>query len=159
MAGRARLRASDTDRERVSERLREAAGEGRLHTEELEQRLETALTAQTYGQLDAVLSDLPGKRIAAPGQRRPLGPVRAALMVTIALAATIAVIAAVILAVTGVFAGWLIWLLVGWWFFGRRGHRYRGYRDYGYGHRSRCGRSLHAGPGMTLGGRTRGPTL
>ena len=41
MARRATLRASDADRERVAERLRHAAGEGRmLDPEELEERLE-----------------------------------------------------------------------------------------------------------------------
>jgi hypothetical protein len=36
----ARMRISDADRHQVSEVLREAAGEGRLDWEELEQRLE-----------------------------------------------------------------------------------------------------------------------
>jgi len=54
------LRASDADREAVTERLRTAAGEGRLDAEELEERLHTALRARTYGELDLVLADLPG---------------------------------------------------------------------------------------------------
>ena len=37
MASRAAVRASDADRERVADCLREAAAEGRLLTEELEQ--------------------------------------------------------------------------------------------------------------------------
>ncbi|KAB8167279.1 DUF1707 domain-containing protein [Streptomyces sp. 3MP-14] len=68
---RAGLRASHADREAVAERLREAAGEGRLDMEELEERLELALTARTYGELIPLTADLPG-----PHQQRPvpLGP-------------------------------------------------------------------------------------
>ena len=54
------LRASDADRETVTERLREAAGEGRLEPDELEERLHATLRARTYGDLDLVLVDLPG---------------------------------------------------------------------------------------------------
>jgi hypothetical protein len=135
MAGRAALRASDADRERVAERLRRAAGEGRILTEELEQRLETALSARTYGQLDRVLADLPGRRLPAPAHDRTLG--RAGSVLAVALAATVvlAVIVTVIFALTGVFAGWLLWLVFGWVFFGRRRRRLYG---------ARYGASLHA---------------
>ena len=54
------LRASDADREAVTERLRTAAAEGRLEPDELEERLHTTLRARTYGELDLVLADLPG---------------------------------------------------------------------------------------------------
>jgi hypothetical protein len=57
------LRASHEDRDRVVELLRMAAGDGRLTAGELDQRLEVALTAQTYGELAALTKDLP----AAPG--------------------------------------------------------------------------------------------
>jgi len=57
------LRASHDDRDRVVEMLRVAAGDGRLTAEELDQRLEAALTARTYGELTALIRDLP----AAPG--------------------------------------------------------------------------------------------
>ena len=46
---RSRLRISDADRHRVAELLREAAGEGRLDIEELDERLEAAYVAKTYG--------------------------------------------------------------------------------------------------------------
>ena len=42
------LRASHEDRDRVAELLRVAAGDGRLTAEELDERLEKALTARTY---------------------------------------------------------------------------------------------------------------
>src|SRR5262249_6986561 len=62
-ASRDDLRASHEDRDRVAELLRMAAGDGRLTAEELDERLEKALTARTYGELAALSRDLP----AAPG--------------------------------------------------------------------------------------------
>src|SRR5712691_8192286 len=59
----AELRASHGDRDRVVELLRVAAGDGRLTAEELDERLEVALTARTYGELAALTTDLP----AVPG--------------------------------------------------------------------------------------------
>jgi hypothetical protein len=53
------LRASHTDRDAVVEQLRVAAGDGRLTAEELDERLEAALTARTYGELAALTADLP----------------------------------------------------------------------------------------------------
>ena len=55
----AELRASHGDRDRVVELLRVAAGDGRLTAEELDERLEAALTARTYGELAALTTDLP----------------------------------------------------------------------------------------------------
>jgi hypothetical protein len=54
------LRASYEDRDKVAEQLRVAAGDGRLTADELDQRLEAALTARTYGELAALTADLPG---------------------------------------------------------------------------------------------------
>jgi hypothetical protein len=59
------LRASHEDRDRVAEMLRVAAGDGRLTAEELDERLEAALTARTYGQLAALVKDLPARGAAA----------------------------------------------------------------------------------------------
>lgn len=53
------LRASYADRDRVAEQLRIAAGDGRLDAEELDQRLERALTARTYAELTELTRDLP----------------------------------------------------------------------------------------------------
>ena len=146
MTRRAALRASDADRERVAERLREAAGEGRLLTDELEQRLEAAFSARTYGQLDTVLLDLPGRRLTPPAQTHRIGWARSALLLALALTVAIAVVVAVVFVVTGVFAGWVLWLAAGWLFFGRRRRRLHGGRGR---------RSLHAcggwGPGRPRG--------
>jgi hypothetical protein len=65
-----RLRASHEDRDRVIEMLRVAAGDGRLTAEELDERVEIAFSARTYGELAALTSDLPASRQAIA----PLGP-------------------------------------------------------------------------------------
>lgn len=69
-ASRRELRASHEDRDAVVERLREAAAEGRLDLDELETRLDRALTAKTYGDLAPLTADLPPIVAADPG--RPL---------------------------------------------------------------------------------------
>jgi Domain of unknown function (DUF1707) len=56
---RSELRASHDDRDQVVELLRTSAGDGRLTAEELDERLELALTARTYGELAALVADLP----------------------------------------------------------------------------------------------------
>jgi hypothetical protein len=55
----AELRASHSDRDHVVEALRVAAGDGRLTAEELDERLEAALTARTYSELAVLTADLP----------------------------------------------------------------------------------------------------
>jgi Domain of unknown function (DUF1707) len=61
----AELRASHTDRDRVVELLRVAAGDGRLTAEELDERLEAALTARTYSELAVLTTDLPAAPLPA----------------------------------------------------------------------------------------------
>ncbi|MFJ2239775.1 DUF1707 domain-containing protein [Streptomyces sp. NPDC087859] len=53
------LRASHMDRDRVVDVLRVAAGDGRLTAEELDERLEAALSARTLGELAGLTADLP----------------------------------------------------------------------------------------------------
>jgi DUF1707 SHOCT-like domain len=117
------LRASDADRERIAERLRHATAEGRLLAEELEQRLETAFSARTYGELDALVADLPGTI-----ERRRTSSLRPWIAVTLALALLVpmmlAVVAAVLFVLTGVFAVWMLWVALGWWLFGRGRYHY-----------------------------------
>jgi Domain of unknown function (DUF1707) len=57
--GKPELRASDEDRDRAVDRLRAAAGDGRLTAAELDERLSVALTARTGGELAALTADLP----------------------------------------------------------------------------------------------------
>jgi uncharacterized protein DUF1707 len=53
------LRASHADRDRAVEALRVAGGEGRLSAEELDTRLDSALSARTLGELAELTADLP----------------------------------------------------------------------------------------------------
>jgi uncharacterized protein DUF1707 len=54
-----RIRVSDADRDRVTTRLREHFGEGRLTQDELNERISGALNAKTVGDLRRVMADLP----------------------------------------------------------------------------------------------------
>ncbi len=56
----AALRASDTDREQLVDVLKGAFSEGRLTQDEYTARMEQAYTAKTYGELRALVGDLPG---------------------------------------------------------------------------------------------------
>jgi hypothetical protein len=76
-----RMRVSDADREHVTARLREHFAQGRLSSEELDERVTTALSAKTFGDLRRVMADLPepapGLAQAAPPV--PLAPRRGAM--------------------------------------------------------------------------------
>jgi hypothetical protein len=67
------LRASDADRERVANVLREAAGDGRLTMDELDERLDAVFAAKTYAELEPITHDLP-----AHGDAQAPVPARAA---------------------------------------------------------------------------------
>jgi hypothetical protein len=94
VARRYSLRASDNDRDEVVERLRAATAEGRLRTEELEQRLEVAFRARTYGELDQLVADLPATLAPLPVRRRPGLPVVAGA--TLALGVTLSALDAAV---------------------------------------------------------------
>ena len=68
------LRISDDDRHKVAEVLRQAAGEGRIDLEELDERLEATYAAKTYGELVPITADLPmagQQHQVAPASPRP----------------------------------------------------------------------------------------
>lgn len=70
------LRASDADRDQAAYVLREAAGEGRLTLEELDQRLNAVYSARTYAELEPITRDLPrpgGMTEQAPAASRLIG--------------------------------------------------------------------------------------
>ena len=79
------VRASDADRDRTADHLREQAGEGRLDTEELEKRLEAAFAAPTLADLDGLTADLPRPRTPRkPRSARPAGvPIHALLLAAV----------------------------------------------------------------------------
>lgn len=65
------LRISDADRHKVAELLRQAAGEGRLDLDELDERLEATYQAKTYGDLVPITADLPAAGGTAPAPVPP----------------------------------------------------------------------------------------
>lgn len=53
------MRAGDEDRDRTVSLIREAYAEGRLNSEEFQQRMEQAHQSRTFGELTALTTDLP----------------------------------------------------------------------------------------------------
>lgn len=54
------IRASDADRDRTAQLLREHHAVGRLDVDEFNERLDQVLRAKTMGELDRLTADLPG---------------------------------------------------------------------------------------------------
>src|ERR1700709_2376298 len=75
------LRISDEDRHKVAEILREAAGEGRIDLEELDERLEATHAAKTYADRVPITLDLPAHRGQEAGLTRPRAPAASSSMV------------------------------------------------------------------------------
>jgi hypothetical protein len=70
------LRVSHADRDRVVDILREAAADGRLESEELEERVEKALQARTFAEFEPLVEDLPVAPPLLPPASAPAPPVR-----------------------------------------------------------------------------------
>lgn len=75
------IRASDADRDRIADILREALAEGRLTAEEHSERVDAVYRAKTVGELEPLVRDLPSPGGArptvaseAPDQEGPTGP-------------------------------------------------------------------------------------
>jgi Domain of unknown function (DUF1707) len=66
-----RIRVSDSDRDRAAAQLRDYYAEGRLTSEELDERVTAALNAQTAGDLRRLMTDLPSPAPAAGGPGSP----------------------------------------------------------------------------------------
>jgi hypothetical protein len=62
------LRAGDDDRERIVSALHRHAQAGRLDPVELDERVEAALNAKTFGELEELVRDLPDET-STPGAR------------------------------------------------------------------------------------------
>jgi hypothetical protein len=114
------LRASDADREAIVSRLHKAATEGRIASDELEQRVAAALKARTYSELDATVADLPRQPSRRPGRdvrRRPaagwaLSVVRQYPILLVFILPVMAVTAAMIMAATIMWAVLMVVVMV-----------------------------------------------
>jgi hypothetical protein len=124
--GQRQLRVGNAEREATLERLRDAHAEGRLDIDEFYARLDTVYDAKTYGELDAVVADLPAAgltRLSSPPAGRaatkppspdpPARPAPAELTAAGALAAMPAPLrAAWVTWATAVSINFVIWALI-----------------------------------------------
>jgi VIT1/CCC1 family predicted Fe2+/Mn2+ transporter len=62
---RDQMRASESDRQVVMERLRQAVEEGRLDVPEYQDRVDAAMQAKVYSELDVLIADL--QQLPPPG--------------------------------------------------------------------------------------------
>ena len=97
------LRAGDRDRDAVSETLRTQHAEGRLDTNELQQRIDCCYEARTLGELDHLVIDLPRESTADERSGRHRGLWRLRLVTVAPVLVTLAAISAL----TGRHAIWL----------------------------------------------------
>ena len=102
-------RASDAEREQVVAQLRDHAGEGRLGVEELDRRVEAALSATTRRDLAALTGDLPA-RVVTPRRRDERAELREHVRTYLAVIALLVVI----WALTGAGYPWPVWPALGW---------------------------------------------
>jgi hypothetical protein len=79
MSDASQLRASDEDRERYAQSLREHFAAGRIGEDELAERLDAVYAARTVAELDAVVHDLPALPATAAASRAELAARRAEL--------------------------------------------------------------------------------
>jgi len=79
MSDASQLRASDEDRERYAQSLREHFAAGRIADDELAERLDEVYAARTVAELEAVVHDLPALPATAAASRAELASRRAEL--------------------------------------------------------------------------------
>ena len=106
------LRASQDERDRVVERLRTHAGEGRLELDELEERVELALRARTRGDLAVLLRDMP----RVPNRERSRRQ-RTVARASAAMALLPLLLAIVLFSAAPPMIAWMGWPILGFWFF------------------------------------------
>jgi hypothetical protein len=97
--GRGRLRASDSDRDRVLDMLKSAFVQGRLTKDELDVRVGQTLTSRTWADLGALTTDIPPWPIERPVRKPVRTPSRSpADAVVRAVACAIVALAAIAVA-------------------------------------------------------------
>ena len=111
--GRSQIRVSDAERERTADTLRNHYADGRLSSDELEDRIERAYHATTRGDLAALTRDLPSDR----GRRARVAMARANREAWRAHLASYAAVNGGLVGIWGVSGGgefWPIWSIGGW---------------------------------------------
>ena len=107
------FRASDADRERVAELLRDHYGAGRLSEEELSERVEAAYASGTTAELEVLTADLPSPPDSGRRPRRgPLDNTGFRIHFTVYLVVNVMLIG--IWAASGAGYFWPVWPALGW---------------------------------------------
>lgn len=112
------IRASDADRERVVELLRQHSAEGRLSSEEFDERLSAAYAAKTMGALAELTTDLPVDLAEHSRKQAELAraqanrvPLNRQMRAAISSWASLAVVLTVVWAISGGGYYWPAWPL------------------------------------------------
>jgi len=120
----ATLRISDAERNEVADRLSRHFADGRLDESEFTERLESAMSAKTQGELSGLFDDLPSLEPPSPPSRRRR-------LVPILLTTTLLTVAFLALAAGSVrHVGHVPWLLLGvvvFFLWARAGRRHRSF--------------------------------
>lgn len=96
-------RISDADRTTAADRLSKHYGDGRLDQAEFDRRLDQAMKATTYADLDGLFADLPGGEPPQQPAVAPCGPVRPRQHRVALIALTALAIVIVLHAMSGLF--------------------------------------------------------
>lgn len=114
------IRAGDRERERIANQLGQALAQGYLAMDEYETRLQTAFAADTTGQLQQLVADLPLARLRRNDPRRQAArraAARRGVQIHLAGYLTMVVIVLTVWLAVGLSAGawyfWPIWPILG----------------------------------------------
>jgi hypothetical protein len=117
--GREEMRAADSDRQAVADKLRVALDEGRLDLHEYDERLQRAYASKTYGDLQQLLTDLPATLPVQPAPamadhvtRRWLMHIWASYFPTVGITTVIWVVSSI--AAQELLYFWPIWVAGPW---------------------------------------------
>jgi hypothetical protein len=107
------MRAADSDRQRIADRLKFALDEGRLTLHEYDERIAGAYAARTHAELRVLVQDLPRTQLR-PGERPRLPTALIVLWTIWGAVAAVNVVAYVLvtLSVGELVHPWPIWLLL-----------------------------------------------
>jgi hypothetical protein len=128
------LRASDTERNEVADRLSRHFAEGRLDQTEFKTRLDTAMSATTRGELGGLFYDLP----RLPAEPPPPPPRHRRVLPFLGVIAVVFIVAGATASVNGWYFFRIPWLLIAvvaffmWHRAGRRNYRRHHHHDDTY---------------------------